>query len=152
MTKVDERSVVPPVDAAARERVAAALDVEGVVAAYLTGSQATGRAGPLSDVDLAVWLEPSAPDDLRGKLWVAACEALRTDEIDLVVLDRAPPLLQHRALRDGVLILERDHDERIRRETRAVLDYLDTKPLRQTFAAAMRLRLANGTYGRSRQG
>jgi predicted nucleotidyltransferase len=86
VTKVDERSVVPPVDAAARERLAAALDRDGVVAAYLVGSQARGDAGPLSDVDVAVWLAPGAtPDGLADR----AERALATDEVDLIVLDLA---------------------------------------------------------------
>ena len=35
-----------------------ALDSYQVAAAYLFGSQARGRPGPLSDVDLAVWASP----------------------------------------------------------------------------------------------
>ncbi|MCX7682029.1 MAG: nucleotidyltransferase domain-containing protein, partial [Anaerolineae bacterium] len=35
----------------------------GVVLAYLFGSQAEGRAGPLSDVDIAVLLGPQVPEE-----------------------------------------------------------------------------------------
>jgi predicted nucleotidyltransferase len=59
MSKVDERSHVPVIGEADRRRFAAALDRPGVVAAFLFGSQATGSPGPLSDVDVAVWLEPA---------------------------------------------------------------------------------------------
>ena len=41
--------------------------VPGVLFAYLFGSQATGRAGPLSDVDVAVYLDDSV-DALESKL------------------------------------------------------------------------------------
>jgi predicted nucleotidyltransferase len=53
MVRLDDR--LPPVafDDAARARLSTALDRNGVVVAYLFGSQATGRAGPLSDVDVA---------------------------------------------------------------------------------------------------
>jgi predicted nucleotidyltransferase len=57
VTKVDERAVVPGVDDAARRRLAGALDQDGVVSALLFGSQATGKAGALSDIDVAVWLD-----------------------------------------------------------------------------------------------
>jgi predicted nucleotidyltransferase len=37
------------------------FEQRGVVLAYLFGSQATGRAGPLSDVDFAVLLDQRLP-------------------------------------------------------------------------------------------
>jgi predicted nucleotidyltransferase len=53
----------------------------------------------LSDVDVAVWLNPDLPRErlaaLRAELSLAAVEALGTDEIDIVVLNEAPPLLRH---------------------------------------------------------
>jgi len=152
MTKVDQRSVVPPVDAAARERLAAALDRTGVVAASLTGSQASESAGPLSDIDVGVWLEPALSSDERaaiaGGLGAAAMHALGTSEVDLVVLNDAPPLLRHRALRDGRRILDRVPRDRVRLETEAILDYLDTAALRRTLAAGMRQRIQEGRFGR----
>lgn len=136
------------------ERLAAALDVPGVVAAFLIGSQATGRATDASDLDLAVWLEPGlsidARWDLRLRLLGEATALARSDAVDLVVLNDAPPLLQHRALRDGRRILERDRVQRVRLDTRAVLDYLDTQPLRDELARGLRHSLEEGTFGRRR--
>lgn len=152
VTKVDERAVVPSVDAAAKERLALAFDREGVVAAILLGSQASGRAGPLSDVDVGVWLQPDLTAEDRGRLRLeltsAAVRALGTSEVDLVVLNGAPPVLQHRAMRDGERLLERDRAERVRLETQAVLEYLDTAPLRATLAEGRRRRLDQGRFGR----
>lgn len=120
MTKVDERACVPQLDAVRREALAAVLNRDGVVAASLFGSQAAGRTGPLSDVDLAVWLDPAlsgeARSALRRELLAAAIHVLGTDEVDLVVLNDAPPLLQHRVLRDGVRLVERDARARVRLE------------------------------------
>ncbi|MGI8430436.1 MAG: type VII toxin-antitoxin system MntA family adenylyltransferase antitoxin [Solirubrobacteraceae bacterium] len=152
MTKVDERAVVPPVDHAARVRLAAALDVPGVVSALLYGSQATGKVGLLSDVDVAVWLDPEmtspARYHLQLRLMVLASEALRTDEVQVVILDDATPLLRHRAIRDGVRLLDRDPRARIRLETRALLEYLDTAPLRAVLAAGLKRRIEEGRFGR----
>lgn len=126
--------------------------MRGVVAASLIGSQATGRAGPLSDVDVGVWTEPNLSRDQQHELSLrllnAACDALGTSEVDLVVLNHAPPLLRHRAMRDGVRVIERDHSERVRLETRALLDYLDTAPLRATIARNMQRRIEEGRFGR----
>ena len=152
VTRIDENGPPIVVDAAARERLSVALDRDGVVAAMLFGSQATGEAGPLSDVDVAVWADPALGRlerfDLRLALMGEASRALHTDEVALVVLNDAPPLLQHRALRDSVRLVDRDPPCRIRLETRAILDYLDTKPLRELFGAAALERLAEGSFGR----
>jgi len=152
VTRIDEHGPPIGVGTVAREQLAAALDRDGVVAAMLFGSQATGKAGPLSDIDVAVWadstLERSERFDLRLALMAEAVRVLNTDEVDLVVLNDAPPLLQHRALRDSVRLIDRDPPKRIRLETRAILDYLDTKPLRELFGVAALDRLAEDRFGR----
>lgn len=152
MVVIDEKSRVPPIDEAALERLSHALDHDGVVAAMLIGSHARGTAGPLSDVDIAVWhdpnLDPRGRFDLRLSIAGDASRALGTDEIDVVMLNHAPPLLRHRAIRDGRRLVERDHDERVRLETRAILDYLDTAPLRAELGRGVQRRMEEGRFGR----
>lgn len=154
MTVVNESSRVPPVDAAARARLAEALDQEGVVAAMLIGSQARGEAHRLSDVDIAVWHQPGLDPSQRLKLQLdligAAEGALSTSEIDVVMLNRAPPLLRQRAVRDAIRLVERDPKARVRFEARALLDFLDTKPLRAELSRGLRHRLEEGRFGRPR--
>jgi hypothetical protein len=152
MTKVDEKADVPEVDDAARERLARALDSDGVVAAMLIGSQARGTAGPLSDIDVAYWYDPALNRDeswdLRLALIGAAEETLKTGEIDMVPLNEAPPLIQQRSIRDAVRLIERDRDERVRLETRAVLDYLDTEPLRVALRHRLKRLFEEDRFGR----
>jgi hypothetical protein len=152
MVVVNEKSRVPPIDEAALERLSHALDQEGVVAAMLIGSQARGNPGPLSDVDVAIWYDPDLDFrghfDLQLRLAGEAGRALGTDEIDMVMLNHAPPLMRHRAIRDGKRLVERDHDERVRLETRAILDYLDTAPLRAELGRGVRRRIKEGRFGR----
>lgn len=154
MTKVDEKAFVPEIDDDALRRLSEALDRDGVVAAMLIGSQARGEAGPLSDVDLAVWHEPDLDRDQRWDLQMdligAAGEALKTNEVDLVMLNEAPPLMQHRAIRDAVRLVERDHAQRVRFETRALLDYFDTAPLRLALRENLKRELQEDTFGRPR--
>jgi predicted nucleotidyltransferase len=85
---------------------------------------------------------------LRLELIAAAGRALRSGDVDLVVLNDAPVLLCHRVLRDGERLLERDRPTRIRFETRTILEYLDTKPLRAELARGVRRRLEDGSFGR----
>lgn len=103
-----------------------------VVFAYLFGSQAKGKTGPLSDIDIAVYFDEKVPADERSDLMLQVLGELmdlfKTDEIDLIVLNDAPPLLAHRILREGLLIFSDDDNIRLDYEVRAVLRYLDWKP------------------------
>jgi predicted nucleotidyltransferase len=82
----------------------------GVVAAYLFGSRAEGRGHRESDVDVGVLLDrsvyPSAEDrfDLRVRLTSDLIGALHENDVDLVVLNDAPPLFARRIVLDGRLI------------------------------------------------
>lgn len=155
MVVIDERERVPPLDEAALERLGRVLDREGVIAAMLIGSQARGTAGPLSDVDIAVWHEPGLDPGGRLRLQVElarlACGALRTNEVDIVLLNGAPPLLRHRAIRDAKLLVERDPVARVRLNARALVDYLDTEPLREEMSRGLRQRIREGRFGRPQE-
>lgn len=148
----------PPIVVGEREREALADRFgaeEDVVAAYLFGSQARGQAGPLSDVDLAVWLDPALDRDRRWKrqldLIGLGTSTLRTNEVQVIVLNDAPPLLAHRVLRDGIVLADSDPAQRVRFETEAIIRYLDTIPLREEMSRGLRRRLAQGTFGRPRR-
>lgn len=155
MTVVDERSRVPPLDEPTLERLACVLDREGVVAASLIGSRARGVAGPLSDVDIGVWHEQGLDPDRRLELRLALAQAVsavaQTGEVDIVMLNEATPLMRHRAVRDGRRLTDRDPKTRVGLETRAILDYLDTAPLRAELARGLRHRIEEGRFGRRRE-
>lgn len=151
--RIDDRGAPIRLDAEALNRLGAALDVDGVVSAFVFGSVATGRATPLSDVDIGVWLDPDlSPSqrlDAQLRLMADAATALHTDDVDVVVLNDAPPLLQHRAMRARLPLAERQPKARVRLEADAQLRYLDTKPLREEIARGLQERLAEGRFGRS---
>jgi hypothetical protein len=67
-------------------------------------------------------------------------------------LNHAPPLMRHRAIGEGKRLVERDRDERVRLETRAILDYLDTAPLRAELGRGVRQRMKEGRFGRRQSG
>jgi uncharacterized protein len=129
-----------------------ALDQPGVVAASLIGSRAMGSAGPLSDHDVAVWLDPKLSPgerlDLRLRLLAAGEALLGEGKLDLVVLNDAPPLLQNRAGRDRIVLVERDTPARVRFESDALVRFLDTAPLRAELAAGLASRLEEDRFGR----
>jgi hypothetical protein len=56
--------------------------------------------------------------------------------------------MRQRAIRDAVRLVERDRAERVRLEARAIIDYLDTQPLRDEMARGLRHRIEEGRFGR----
>ena len=105
-----------------------------MVCAYLYGSQARGKAGLHSDVDIAVLLDKTPPPTLDGFGFDLASNIEQNigKQIDLVILNRAPVDLIHRILRDGILVYEGDPSARIRFEVRSRGEYFDLLPyLRQ---------------------
>ena len=122
----------------------AVTTVDGIVCAYLFGSQARGDAGEKSDVDVAILLEKTPPATLAGLRpdIVAMLEARLRRPVDLVLLNHAPADLVHRVLRDGVLIDERDRAARIAFEVKARNEYFDLGPVRARYRAGANARAA----------
>ena len=135
-----------------RQRLKEYAERRDIVALYLFGSVAQGRATRISDVDIAVLLhhEEAETENLfekRLRLIVDLMELLGESNVDLVVLNEAPPLLCHRILTEGELLYSRDEGERARFEARKVLEYLDFKPVLELQHAYMRRRLKEGKFG-----
>lgn len=126
--------------------LAPVFDRYPVIAAYLFGSQATGATTPLSDVDIAVLLAPdvASPGEIQVMLMSDLMGVLRRNDVDVVVLNSAPPLLKHRAVFRGRLLFCRDHAVRTTFEAAALREYLDTEPLREAQDRALLDRYTNG--------
>ncbi len=103
------------------QALAAVFERFPVVAAYYFGSQATGSATALSDVDIGVLIEAgtSSPGEMQAALISDLMLVLRRSDIDVVVLNMAPPLLKERAISHGRLIYCRDELARVRFEVAA---------------------------------
>jgi predicted nucleotidyltransferase len=113
------------------EQYFASLD--GVALAYLFGSHARGQAWAESDVDVAVLLENRPDDDrcfdMRLEVIGGLMDVLHTDEVDVLILNQAPPALRYAVLRDGILLFCRDRQAMIEFRVRALNEYLDFKPI-----------------------
>jgi len=107
-----------------------------VQAAYIFGSVARGRTRPDSDIDVAVLVNPRAlaVDPLRYRLGLIADleAALRRPDVEVVVLNEAPPLLAHRVLSQGRLVYQRSAAARVRFQVQTANRYSDLIPLYET--------------------
>ena len=98
----------------------------GVLFAYLFGSASRGRLGPLSDVDVAVYLDDTCnPLEARLEAIGRATAQLRTDKVDVVVLNQAPIALVGRILQSRRVLCDRDPLRRHRFESLALREFAD---------------------------
>ena len=113
---------------------------------YLFGSLAHGNAGPLSDIDLAVFLDGRLDFfTFRLKLMEAMTRVLKTENFDLVVLNKAPVVLAHEVISGGI-ILKDDRPRRVMFESRVLREYLDTAYLRDVQRSYLREQMRRGEF------
>ena len=99
---------------------------EHVLFAYLFGSSITGIITPMSDIDIGVYLMRNSDNtrcrfNLIGKL----IETLKTDAIDLVILNTAPLTLTARIIRNKELLVDKSSSIRHSFESLVLRQYYD---------------------------
>jgi len=101
---------------------------DNVILAYLFGSTVRGDANILSDVDIAVMLDENLSKkdvlDIELNLISELTHLLKTDKVDLIVLNDAPLLLNHNIIKTGK-VLKCDETKRVQFETKILSKYLD---------------------------
>jgi len=118
--------------AKAAKRLAAGLSrVPGIICVYLFGSAARGDSNALSDIDLAVLLEPSHGGEMSKAAEVLA--RVFGEKADISDLAELPLSVQFRAIRDGVLLYVADDLARARFEARVIEEYLDMEFHREEY-------------------
>lgn len=103
-----------------------------IASAYLFGSYASGRTGPMSDVDIAVLLKKPYPE---GRYLIHQLdylsfriEELLKKEVDVVEMNRQGLIFQYNILRTGKLIYDADPSFRANYVSRLISAYCDFEP------------------------
>lgn len=103
-------------------------DSPAVRLAYLFGSQATGKAGVLSDYDFAVYLaerDHKRQFEIKLELLNELSRVLKSDALDVVVLNSAEsPTLKYQVVSEGKLMYE-EEPFRLLIEPRILSEYFD---------------------------
>jgi predicted nucleotidyltransferase len=119
-----------------------------IQAVYIFGSVATCRTRPDSDVDVAVLTARRArrADTLKYRLALMADpgSAPGRPDVEVVLLNEAPPLLAHRILSQGALVFERSRSARVKFQVDTVNRYLDVIPMFETHIEYLKKRVREG--------
>jgi len=116
-----------------------------VVAAIVFGSAARGDTRPDSDIDVAVLFTREAAERgiNRSELIADIMGVLKRNDVDVVILNRASPLLLHRVVRDGHVVYAANQGALAEFIIRSIQQYEDTKPLRKLQKQRLQQRLAS---------
>jgi len=97
-----------------------------VVFAYLFGGLAKGCISSLSDVDIAVYLiEIGVEWEIKIELLGLISEALKTDEIDLILLNTASLPLKARIIQNKKVLVDKNPLFRYSFESLVLREYFD---------------------------
>ncbi|MEM1581589.1 MAG: nucleotidyltransferase domain-containing protein [Candidatus Bathyarchaeia archaeon] len=97
-----------------------------VLVSYIFGSHVRGYATRESDFDIAVLLSETPRSLLECYLYlINKLTEILGDNVDLVILNTAPPMLKYHVVRYGRVIYSRSERARVTFEARAVSEYLD---------------------------
>ena len=104
-----------------------------IAATYLFGSRASGTAGPLSDVDIALLLKGNAPkgrDLIHEEDYLAyrIGNALHAKEVDVIDINGKGLVFQHTILKTGIVICDSDPSFRVQFESRVISHFCDFEP------------------------
>jgi hypothetical protein len=113
--------------------------LEEMVAVYLFGSYARGEADHLSDLDIALLLQPDLPREAMWRLGlrldVEVCDLLGIEDVDVIVLNTAPLEAQFEVIRTGILLYSNDEGIRTEYEVQMMSAYWDFKKVLDEYDA-----------------
>lgn len=112
-----------------------------IIAAYLFGSRAGGRIGLLSDYDFGIQLEekthPSEYLEIKLRIMADLARAVKSEAVDVVIINEAPLLLKYQILRWGKPIYERHKAQRALLTFKTLTQYLDWSYFDKLFSKAL---------------
>ncbi len=119
--------------------------------ALLFGSFANGRAGPLSDVDVAIFTHDEIDLLEQGRM-IAALEEATGRKVDLILLHdlyKTRPRLAYNIVSNHKLLLCKSHKAYVDFKTNTYKYYFDMQPLYKMLDEALLKRIDNGTFGKT---
>lgn len=108
-----------------------------IIFAYIFGSLVKKTANKLSDIDIAIFINKEDVNEkdyrygYQAEILTDLMQELKTDKVDLVILNSAGILIKHRVIYFGKLIYCTDEKERVKFQVETINKYMDYKMLRR---------------------
>lgn len=99
---------------------------------YIFGSYSMGKNNSHSDLDIALLLEEDFDPLQKLNLIGDLCSIFKRNDIDLVIMNSANPVLCHQIIKYGRLVYIQSEDVKVGFEVKVLSEYLDTEYLRRT--------------------
>jgi predicted nucleotidyltransferase len=101
-----------------------------ILLAYLFGSQASGKTGPISDVDLGIlFSEDIDIQQVSSEMALIVAKVLPGKSVDIVSLNNSPVELAYAVIAQGVCIYRVNEAERVEFEAQVLGKYGDYLPV-----------------------
>ncbi len=99
---------------------------DNIIAVYLFGSHAVDVAREDSDIDLAVLMEQIPDNPLKYRIDKSIeLERILKKEVDLIIINNAPLILQFQVIKEGKIIFEKCADKRAKYQMHFLSRYYD---------------------------
>lgn len=139
-----------PITKSQKEEIVKTLSNNGIILAYLFGSVARGKDGPLSDIDIAVKFSVNFTVDEQEKRANRMAHVLENKlgrEVDLKNISNSPSVLKRQILLHGQLLFCKDIDSRVDFAIKTMQENEDMAHYDNLQAREMANRLHCGQYG-----
>lgn len=127
----------------------------GVVLAYLFGSQAHGKTGPHSDIDVGVVFDKNIiplQKQFSEKLAIALEieKEFEIENADVINLNQQTnPVLRYEVVLEGKVIFMKDPEIKTQLARAVLREYENTRYLRETSYRLLREQIKSGEFGRA---
>lgn len=117
----------------------------GVQTVYIFGSRARRQEGPLSDYDFGILLHQKLKSkkyfDIKLALIGLFSKKFKTNQIDIVILNEASPLIAMSVIKEGKILFETDKNYRVAFENYIMMTYYDRLPYEERYTEKLLERL-----------
>ena len=133
------------IDKASFRRIDRMLESSDVLVCYLYGSYARNQQTNLSDLDLAILMAQKSSALERSRLSLklshAIAESMNGVDVDLRVINDTPLEFRYNVIHEGIVIYSRDDEQRLKFESRTLMEYFDFKPMIHQYNQYMHRRI-----------
>lgn len=102
------------------------MEYEKIIFAYIFGSYVENKMKVDSDIDIAIYLKEDLKPDEYLKIKNILFDILKI-EVDLVILNEAPPLLKYEIYKKNILLFTRDKIIESNYKVKTLFEYNDIK-------------------------